>query len=679
MAGDSSPDYKALFLRAEEELRQAEDRLNQERVLRRQAEERNRRTTFEEFIRACHNLLSLPVGVEDPTRCTKGSVPKPAGKLCPTRLRLWEDCGDSQQQLYNSVRNFLHASEEGAPRLFSPVIGLEEIGRQLSGRLLSSEKDLESYERHAVENHVHDVIAELCKIPEAREEFALGDGVKFDNHANALDDIYSAVPDVEDPSSVPRPKPDQFCIHRVNGNTNALLTTAEYKPPHKLTVEHLRAGLRPMQFWEEVVRRETTPTDENEKSRYEAEQQTGSVLVQQYHAMVHEGLQYSYITNGLALVLLRVRYNDPSTLYYYLCEPNMEVDLADDQSLELPRTSIARVLCICLMSFLSPVRDHEWRSDAIRQLHIWETDLDYMRAQIPADELRKIPQISESQVSECLSSSPSESPTTDDHQITPSPPPTQRWSRIGSQSDRRGSGQHHTAKFCTQLCLLGLQHGGILDSHCPNVELHRQGRDNDRHLISTERLVQLLKQQLDENIDHDCTPFGVCGAYGAPFKVTCVPYGYTVVGKGTTSRLWNEVSREADVYRVLKKAQGSAVPVFLGTIDLEKIYFLHGGGQIRHMLLMAYGGKDTTELEHSQALFHEIGRSRKEIRALGVEHGDMRFANVLWNEELGRALIIDFHRSKLAPRLMEKRNSLKRSLCETQVSEAKRPLMEKRN
>ncbi|KAK9263142.1 hypothetical protein V1519DRAFT_441083 [Lipomyces tetrasporus] len=700
MAGDSSPDYKALFLRAEEEwnqerelLRQAEERLNQERE----------RTTFEEFIRACHNLLSLPVGVEDPTRCTKGSVPKPAGKLCPTRLCLWEDCGDSQQQLYNSVRNFLHASEEGAPRLFAPVIGLEEIGRQLSGRLLSSEKDLESYERHAVENHVHDVIAELCKIPQAREEFALGDGVKFDNHANALDDIYSAVPDVEDPSSVPRPKPDQFCIHRVNGNTNALLTIAEYKPPHKLTVEHLRAGLRPMHFWEE-----------NEKSRYEAEQQTGSVLVQQYHAMVHEGLQYSYITNGLALVLLRVRYNDPSTLYYYLCEPNMEVDLADDQSLELPRTSFARVLCICLMSFLSPVRDNEWRSAAIGQLHIWETDSKFFRTQSPEE------QISESQVSEFLPSSLSESPTTDDrppntrsqtgcrpeetmhrsksddesdpdpnrttsgrkralNQITPSPPPTQRWSRIGSQSDRRGSGQHHTAKFCTQRCLLGLRHGGILDSHCPNVELHRQGRDNDRHLISTERLVQLLKQQLDENIDHDCTPFGVCGAYGAPFKVTCVPYGYTVVGKGTTSRLWNEVSREADVYGVLKKAQGSAVPVFLGTIDLEKIYFLHGGGQIRHMLLMAYGGKDTTELEHSKALFHEIGRSRKEIRALGVEHGDMRFANVLWNEELGRALIIDFHRSKLAPRLMEKRNSLKRSLCETQVSEAKRPLMEKRN
>ncbi|KAK9387122.1 hypothetical protein V1515DRAFT_571036 [Lipomyces mesembrius] len=211
----------------------------------------------------------------------------------------------------------------------------------------------------------------------------------------------------------------------------------------------------------------------------------------------------------------------------------------------------------------------------------------------------------------------------------------------------------------------------MLDSRCPNVELHRQGRDSDRHLISSERLVQLLKQQLDEDLDHNCTPFGACGAYGAPFKVTLVPYGYTVVGKGTTSGLWNEVSREVDVYRILQRAQGSAVPVFLGAIDLDHIYF-HDAGDIRHMLLMAWGGKDTTELEHSKALLHEIERSKREIRALGVVHGDFRFKNVLWNEELGRALVIDFHRSKLAPRLMEKRKSLKQSLCETQVSETKR-------
>ena len=58
MADNNEPDYKALFLKAEEERRE-------ERNLRRQAEEeqtrereRNRQTTLEEFIRACHNLLS---------------------------------------------------------------------------------------------------------------------------------------------------------------------------------------------------------------------------------------------------------------------------------------------------------------------------------------------------------------------------------------------------------------------------------------------------------------------------------------------------------------------------------------------------------------------------------------------------------------------------------------------
>lgn len=97
--------------------------------------------------------------------------------------------------------------------------------------------------------------------------------------------------------------------------------------------------------------------------------------------------------------------------------------------------------------------------------------------------------------------------------------------------------------------------------------------------------MRLLKAQLDENIDR-CTPIGNCGAYGAPFKLTCATYGYAVVGKGTTSELWKEVSRESQVYQVLRKAQGSAVPVFLGMIDLAKVYFLHGAGEIRHMLVM---------------------------------------------------------------------------------------------
>ncbi|KMP02256.1 hypothetical protein CIRG_10079 [Coccidioides immitis RMSCC 2394] len=117
-----------------------------------------------------------------------------------------------------------------------------------------------------------------------------------------------------------------------------------------------------------------------------------------------------------------------------------------------------------------------------------------------------------------------------------------------------------------QIGLIGCFQGGILDGHCSNVEFHRAGMEDDRHPISAQALVLMLKQQLDTNLDQDCTPMGGCGSYGVPFKITCATYGYTVVGKGTTSRHWKEVSRGAEVYRVLQPLQESAVPVFLGRL-----------------------------------------------------------------------------------------------------------------
>lgn len=143
-----------------------------------------------------------------------------------------------------------------------------------------------------------------------------------------------------------------------------------------------------------------------------------------------------------------------------------------------------------------------------------------------------------------------------------SSPPVQR---VVRQADSRhisdGRHEQHNARFCTQRCLLGLQQGGLLDDACPNVVLYKQGGDGRQHIINSTTLVQLVKQQLDDNIDRNCTPMGCCGASGAPFKVTCASYGYTIVGKGTTSWLWDQLLREAEVYHVLRQAQGSAVKI----------------------------------------------------------------------------------------------------------------------
>jgi hypothetical protein len=97
-----------------------------------------------------------------------------------------------------------------------------------------------------VEENVHDIITELCKLPAARDESGLGDGIQFSNHTNSLNENEAIEADASQPSSVHHPRPDQFCIHRVDDNTTTLLTSVEYKPPHKLSVATLRMGLRPM-------------------------------------------------------------------------------------------------------------------------------------------------------------------------------------------------------------------------------------------------------------------------------------------------------------------------------------------------------------------------------------------------------------------------------------------------
>ncbi|CAG7978691.1 unnamed protein product [Penicillium salamii] len=78
MSGSSSPDYKALFLKEAE--------------LRRQAEERNRLTTFPEFIRHCYDLLWTPLRAQTPSYSTTGRISTPIGKDCPVRLLPWTGC-----------------------------------------------------------------------------------------------------------------------------------------------------------------------------------------------------------------------------------------------------------------------------------------------------------------------------------------------------------------------------------------------------------------------------------------------------------------------------------------------------------------------------------------------------------------------------------------------------------
>ncbi|KAK2750179.1 hypothetical protein FQN57_004675 [Myotisia sp. PD_48] len=451
-----------------------------------------------------------------------------------------------------------------------------------------------------------------------------------------------------------------------------------------------------MEIWEELVCSDTIPTETNAKLVYNAKLLTASVLAQEYHVMIQEGLEYSYVSNGFAVVLLRVLENDPGTLYYYLCEPIL--DLAQDSAnFQQEKTAVAIVLCLCLMSLQSRPRSNQWRYDAKKNLPLWKRNFDHTRSQIPDEELEQPPpgsdyQSPEKSGSEYLPSSPiSHTPPTsrmptrskpggcapeklpeleptdsesDSNQATSSR--KRGFSQVSSSPTSPSTSQHqvnqqgtrggqftrkppvHTAQYCTQACLLGLQRGGKLDDNCPNVSFHRQGQPVNTHLINAEQMVQGLKEQLNIDLDSNITPFSECGSFGAPFKLTYGLYGYTVVGKGTTERLGRRaVSKELDIYRILHSIQGTAVPVCLGSISLEFGYFLHGAGNIRHLLILSWGGEEI-ERENIKHIHAEYKRSERELRSLGVLHQDLRLENILWNPELKRVLIIDFHQCRLA-------------------------------
>ncbi|KAJ5087271.1 hypothetical protein N7456_010887 [Penicillium angulare] len=632
--------------RLEELEKQAEELEKQAEEREKQAEEQARATTFSEFIQHCHELLSEPLKFNAPYKCTTESIPVPKAKYCPTTLRPLTAYDSHQQSIYDRVYNYLQPTEKNQMRLFTSLHALQYLSRRYFSQALCSERGFEMYERMAVEDHTQDIISELCKVPAAKAEFSLGDGIQFDTHTNSLSQVSIETEDL------PHPRPDQFCMHRVDGTLNSLLLVVEYKPPHKLPLETLRIGLRPMQLWEEMVHCDIIPTDHTKKLQYNAEQLVTSAITQTYDVMIQEGCAHGILTNGLARVLLHIPYDDPTTLLYHLCEPNNEIKRDDKLAFQESKTSLARVLCHSLSAFHYPIREQKWRNLARSKLHTWKTSFDYTRYLIPRDELLQTPPPRESTSSEYLPSS-----CLPNKEEGPQMP-------TGFQGNSAPSTPRQL-DFCTQRCLLGLRtHPHTLDASCPNIEHHRQGQvDLTKHSVTSEDMLRELKDELDNDIDR-CIPLGSRGSYGAPFKLTCSKYGYTVLGKGTTSSLWKEVSKEKDVYHILRAAQGSAVPVFWGAIDLENIFFLHNAGPICHMLIMGWAGENTAKMEITPSLRREIKRSNKEIEALRIIHKDLRCENILWNEELGRAMIIDFHRSALRPAHHRPTNKRKRPLPE---------------
>ncbi|KNG46173.1 hypothetical protein TW65_07084 [Stemphylium lycopersici] len=173
-------------------------------------------------------------------------------------------------------------------------------------------------------------------------------------------------------------------------------------------------------------------------------------------------------------------------------------------------------------------------------------------------------------------------------------------SSSGRKRERRRGQGAEDGQYCTQECLRGLAKGGVLDRCCPNMRDH----GDKYHQIDQSSFLALMRRQLADDLDTDCSP-------------------------------------------------GIHVPVHLGNIDLETPYFYEGIADLVHMMFLSFGGHLISQhltTENKALVSEQVRLSADAIHRLGVLHKDLMPRNILWNEETGRVMVIDFERAEIEQR-----------------------------
>ena len=663
---------------AEQRAEKAQERAEEAQGRAETAERLSNRTTFPDFLELCHERFTAQLRIEtDRSLTTKGSITNPTQRKHPTYLRPWLEFPRTHLHYFDAAYELL--CNDGDPPSFTPRIALEEEGHTVCRQALTSERDLEYYDRTAVAEKVRQVLEQLTSMTAAQKLVNHCTGVEFSNHLNALAE--------ESVSEGKRPRlspVDQGCVYRRVDGKRSLLLIREYKPAHKLTSPYLRAGLRPMTIRDEVVQRATIPIEASEKLKYNADRVVAAAVTQTYEYMIDNGLEYGSIATGAAEVFLQVREDEPETVYYYLTEFKLDIANSEEWGFPYPFTAVARLLGFSLMAMHTDIRTHEWRYAAKEKLHPWTADFEAILRQIPAEERRDSPEGS-------LYSSP-------EYPIDPRSPYLTRRRRqlatadkqpyiasFGSDSSSEGpdkwqsatpsrsgaakrkrtstgvapkpvenkitSQEHRTKAYCTMKCLSGLKQQQRFDPSCPHYAEHRQASICEVHSLDIVTFRQQVRSQLGSDLDHHCTPLDIQGSTGALFKITLTSHGYTFVAKGTVERSRPKLLYEGNIYEHrLFPVQSSATPIYLGNVDLVRPYLYDVKVKICHMLMLSWGGKSLHQsvppippsiLEQQKKL------SLQAISQLGIIHGDPRSSNMLWNPEKQRVLIIDFELSHI--------------------------------
>ncbi|KAJ0418423.1 hypothetical protein BJY00DRAFT_324907 [Aspergillus carlsbadensis] len=235
---------------------------------------------------------------------------------------------------------------------------------------------------------------------------------------------------------------------------------------------------------EEVIKPNSIPMEEPEKLEYNTTRLVGLAIVQEYHVMVP--------------------LNNPGTLFYDLGKSSLD------------RTPVSGA----------------WRNNARAWLPIWHTSFNSNALSIKHTS-SKYTSLKHTASKYLPLSSPLKSPIVKGRRMatrsfTRCAPPLDALPQedsLDSDADHNTSTRQKQGISQVTLSPPGLQQGGAIDPLCPNTKLHVSGRHSNQHPVNAGTFVQMLKEQLDKDLDHN---FTLIGFYG-------VTYRYTI-----------EVSREAD-------------------------------------------------------------------------------------------------------------------------------------
>jgi hypothetical protein len=163
---------------------------------------------------------------------------------------------------------------------FTPLLVLNEYGKEAQERMVSSELDLSYFQRQTVESRVASIVKQLHGDPRLRQVFCVNRDITFKNHANTLTDESNFVAEMDSlslsqrqprrsdhlaaklsrvglsaqppqshqkaiQSRTSRPQADQFCVYNKGPEGKVPAFIIEYKAPLSSSHQSWTAGHGP--------------------------------------------------------------------------------------------------------------------------------------------------------------------------------------------------------------------------------------------------------------------------------------------------------------------------------------------------------------------------------------------------------------------------------------------------